>query len=96
MPHFWSKPIFWVGFHFVGVILTVVIYRLPAVKEKILRTPKGVQRIFVTTSYLLPPLILPLLSQPRLPWPISARIGAPLTLLIAASSRPIPVLRRQQ
>ena len=83
MPHFWSKQLFWIGFFFTGFVFTVVIYRLPAVKEKILRTPKGVQRIFVMIFYLLPSLILPLLSQPRLPWPISARIGAGLTPLIA-------------
>ena len=94
MPHFWSKPIFWVGFHFVGVILTVAIYRLPAVRERVLRVPKGVQRIFVITFYLLPPLILPLLSQPRLSWPVSAGIGASLTLLITMTA--IRVMARRE
>ncbi len=83
MPHFWSKQLLWIGFFFVGFISTVVIYRLPAVREKVLRAPKGVQRIFVITFYLLPPLILPLLPQPRLSWPLPAGIGASLTLLIA-------------
>ena len=70
MSQFWSKPLFWVGFHFVGLILTVVIYRLPALKKRALRTPKIVQRGFVIAFYLLPPLVLPLLHQSRLPWPI--------------------------
>jgi len=70
MPHFWSKQLLWIGFFFTGFVFTVVIYRLPAVREKVLRVPKGVQRLFVLTFYLLPPLILPLLHQPRLPWSI--------------------------
>ena len=82
MSQFWSKPLFWVGFHFIGVILTVIMYRLPAVKEKALRAPKGVQRLFAMTFYLLPPLVLPLLPQPRLSWPVPVGIGAGLVLLI--------------
>ena len=78
----WNKPVFWVGFHLVGLILTVAIYRLPALKERALRTPKIVQRGFVIASYLLPPLVLPLLPQPRLPWPVPAGIGAGLVLLV--------------
>jgi len=78
-----NKPVFWVGFHFIGVILTVIMYRLPAVKEKVLRAPKGVQRLFALTFYLLPPLILPLLPQPRLSWPVPVGVGAGLVLLIA-------------
>jgi protein-S-isoprenylcysteine O-methyltransferase Ste14 len=86
MPCFWSKQLFWIGFFFTGFVFTAVIYRLHAVKEKILRTPKGVQRVFVMTFYLLPPLVLPLISQPRLPWPVSAGIGAGLTLLITMTA----------
>jgi len=82
----WSSLLFWIGLHFIGVILTVVIYRLPAVKEKVLRAPAGVQRVFVMTFYLLPPLVLPLIFQPRLPWPVSAGIGAGLTLLIVMTA----------
>jgi hypothetical protein len=62
---FWNSPIFWIGFHFVGVVLTVIVYRLPAAKERALRMPKGAQRLFALTFYLLPLLILPLLPQPR-------------------------------
>ena len=80
---FWNKPVFWVGFHFVGLILTVSIYRLPALKKRALRTPKILQRGFVIAFYLLPPLVLPLLHQPRLPWPVPAGVGAGLVLLIA-------------
>lgn len=80
---FWSKPLFWVGFHIVGVILTAVIYRLSAMKERALRAPKGVQRIFTVTFYLLPPLVLPLLPQPRLSWPAPVGIGLGLVLLMA-------------
>ena len=82
MPYFWNKQLFWIGFFFTGFVFTVIIYLLPAVREKVLRVPKGMQRIFVMTFYLLPPLVLPLISQPRLPWPVSAGIGAGLTLLI--------------
>lgn len=77
----WSSLLFWIGLHFIGVILTVVIYRLPAVKEKVLRVPTGVQRLFTLAFYLLPPFILPLLPQPRLSWPLLARIGSGLVLL---------------
>ena len=71
----WNKPMFWIGFHLVGFTLTVVIYRLPAVKEKVLRAPKGVQRIFAMIFYLLPLLILPLLPQPRVSWPVPVGRG---------------------
>jgi len=81
---FWSTPLFWVGFHFVGVILTLIAYRLPAVKEKSLQAPKGIQRLFALTFYLLPPLVLSLLPQPRLSWPVPLGIGAGLVLLIGA------------
>ena len=100
----WNKPVFWVGFHLVGLILTVAIYRLPALKERALRTPKIVQRGFVIAFYLLPPLVLPLLPQPRLAWPVPAGIGAGLVLLVAmavvkARARrelgACPVLRRK-
>ena len=77
----WSEPLFWIGLHFIGVILTVIIYRLPAVKEKGLQAPRGAQRVFALGFYLLPPFILPLLPQPRLFWPLSARIGSSLALL---------------
>lgn len=60
----------------------MLIYRLPVLKERALRTPKGVQQGFALTFYLLPPLILPLLSQPRLSWPVPVGIGAGLVLLI--------------
>ncbi len=85
MPsNFWSKPLFWVGLHFIGLTLTVTIYRLPAAKERGLRAPKGVQRLFALTFYLLPPFVLPLLPQPRLRWPLLGGIGAGLALLVAA------------
>ncbi|HEC34500.1 MAG TPA: DUF1295 domain-containing protein [Chloroflexi bacterium] len=78
----WNRSLFWVGFHFVGLILTVAIYRLPAPKKRALRTPKIVQRVFVIAFYLLPPLLLPLLPQPRLSWPVPAGVGAGLVLLV--------------
>lgn len=77
----WSRPVFWIGLHFMGVFLTVGIYRLPVVKEKVLRAPRGAQRGFALVFYLLPPFILPLLPQPRLSWPLLARIGSGLVLL---------------
>ena len=77
----WSRPLFWIGLHFIGVILTVVIYRLPAVKETVLRVPKAAQQPVALVFYLLPPFILPLLPQPRLFWPLLARIGSGLALL---------------
>jgi len=79
---FWKSLPFWVGFQLVGVILTVVIYRLPALKKRALRTPKIVQRGFVIAFYLLPPLVLPLLHQPRLSWPVPAGVGVGLVLLV--------------
>jgi len=81
MPHFWSKQLLWIGFFFVGFISTVIIHRLPAMRRRVLRASRGVQRGFATTFYLSPLLISPLF---RLPW------------LIATSSDSIPVLRRQQ
>jgi len=83
MEQLWNNPLFWVGCHLVGVILTVITYRLPAVKEKGLRMSRSMQRLFALTFYLLPPFILPLLPQPRLSWPVPVGIGAGLVLLIA-------------
>jgi len=80
---FWNKLVFWVGFHFVGLVFTVSIYRVPALKKRALRTPKIVQRGFVIAFYLLPPLVLPVLHQPRLSWPVPVGIGTGLVLLIA-------------
>ncbi len=81
-----SNLLFWMGLHFVGVFLTVGIYRLPVVKEKVLRAPRGAQRGFALVFYLLPPFILPLLPQPRVSWPLLARIGSSLVLLTAMAA----------
>lgn len=78
-----KSPYFWVGFHFIGVILTIFSFRLPVLKEKGLRTPKSMQRIFAVVFYLLPPLIVALLPQPQLIWPAPVGIVAGIALFIA-------------
>ncbi len=81
---FWDRPLFWVGLFFVGLVITLIVYRLPAAKEKSLRMPKIVQRLFALTFYLLPPFVLPLLPQPRLRWPLVAAVGAALAFFVVA------------
>lgn len=78
----WKTPLFWIGLHLVGVLITLNIYRLHTIKEKALQMPKGVQRVFIVTFFLLPPLVMPLLPQPRLSWPIMVGTAAGSALLV--------------
>lgn len=79
---FWENPLFWIGLHLVGVLITLSIYCLHTIKEKALQMPKGVQRVFVVTFFLVPPLVMPLLPQPRLSCPVMVGIAAGSALLV--------------
>ena len=78
----WKKPLFWIGLHLVGVLLILIIYCLHNVKEKVLQMPKGVQRAFTVILFLLPPLVMPLLPQPRLSCHVLVGIAAGSTVLV--------------
>ena len=78
----WKNPLFWIGLHLVGILITLSIYCLHTIKEKALQMPKGVQRVFIVTFFLVPPLVMPLLSQPRLPCPVMVGITAGSALLV--------------
>ena len=79
----WTKPLFWIGFHLIGVALTIGMFRLPAMKETALQIPKWVQRAFAAAFFLLPPLIVALLPQPQLTWPALVGIVAGIALFAA-------------
>jgi protein-S-isoprenylcysteine O-methyltransferase Ste14 len=80
----WNAPLFWVGLYIVGFVGAVVLYRVPALEGKLRRVPDSL-RTLVLIPFLAPPLVLPLVPQPRLAWPpvIGWLIGAPLLVLAA-------------
>lgn len=77
-----KNPLYWIGLHLVGVLITLSIYCLHTIKEKALQMPKGVQRVFTVIFFLLPPLVIPLLPQPRLACPVMVGIAAGSALLV--------------
>jgi len=82
----WNSPLFWICFHLVGLAITVISFRQPTAKRQASKMPKIVQRIFAITFFLLPPLVLSLLSHPRLDWPVPVGIGAGLVALVAMAA----------
>jgi protein-S-isoprenylcysteine O-methyltransferase Ste14 len=78
--------LFWIGFHLLGLAVTVISFGRPTAKGQASKMPKIVQRIFAITFFLLPPLALSLLPQPRLDWPVAVGITTGLVLLIATAA----------
>lgn len=72
-----AHPFFWIGIYLFGYSITIVVLSLGAMQKKVeSRSPKPLVRIFILTTFIAPPLILPFTKGPKMVIP------SPFTLTV--------------
>ncbi len=60
---FYTNPLFWIGLHLVGYVITIVVFASPRVSNSVEnKIPKPLTRIFILLTFIVPPVILPFTS----------------------------------
>ena len=75
----WATPLFWGGIYILGVCVTLLALGIRSLKAKALAMPRWIRNSFVL-FWIVPPVLMPLIAQPRLSWPVLVgwALGGPL------------------
>ncbi len=79
-----AHPFFWIGIYLFGYSITIVVLSLGAMQKKVeSRPPKPLVRIFILTTFIAPPLILPFTKGPKMviPSPFTLTVGILLLII---------------
>jgi protein-S-isoprenylcysteine O-methyltransferase Ste14 len=92
---FYTNPLFWMGLHLVGYVITIVVLTLPRVSNSVEnKIPKPLTRIFILLTFIAPPVILPFTKGPKIA--ISTPIALTAGILLLVINFAIKIVAQRQ